>query len=151
MSQAVIDTQVLVRANGQVADDEDLKNALRHRLRLLGRILGRELTVLVSAKLLAEYADKVREPRNDWVRAFLELLASPNANVVTNWADWPAGRRDAARKCRFPKHDQHLLRTALRDGEATVVTEESALLKTDACIHREFRIHVRKPAEHGIA
>ena len=85
---------------------------------------------------------------NEFVRVFFDLVTAPDPNpkrCITNWAPWPSGRSDRARRCRYPKHDDHLLRTAIRPKPTTIITEDKGLLETDRCIYLHFRVHIRLP------
>jgi hypothetical protein len=117
------------------------------RLRLLRRIHANQLIVLISKRLAEEYRQQVRVPKNEFVRAFFELLTPPDGvRVIPNWrTPWSGGDRDTARRCRFPAHDEHVLRTAIRGYRTTIYTEDGRMLSTDACIYRNFRVHVTHP------
>lgn len=142
----VIDTMILQKANAPIRVPLREGSLIRGRLNLLRRIQNAELVVLVSKKLLHEYREHVRSPRNDAVTAFFALVAAPDGRrAISNWhTPWSTAEQEKAGKCGFPKHDDHLLRTAiLPDDASTIVTEETRLLKTDDCIYRAFGVHVR--------
>lgn len=140
----VVDTCVLQKANAPIVVGVKGHSKFSKRLKLLSRLSRGHLTVMISAKLIAEYRRNVPEPRNDFVRAFFELLAKPSGAVV-NWCRWSGQHRSYARGCRFPHEDDHVLRTAICDSGSTILSEEDRMLVTDACIHRKLRVHVVDP------
>lgn len=145
-SLCVIDTMVLRKANAPL-DNRPPKEgrAFAKRVALLRRIRGGELQVLISSQLMREYREQVLQPRNDVVTAFFALLDDPNRSRP-NWAPWSGGRKEQQNKCRFPGEDTHVLRTAhVEDEPSTIFSEESRMLKTDACIHRNFGVHIQDP------
>lgn len=143
--ECVIDTDVLQKANAPILSPPG--PMFRRRVALLARIRNGQLVVLMSARVLAEYGQKVREPRNDYVKLFLELASDPR-RARMNWVrHWSGKYRSYVSKCRFPHHDLHLLRTAVRPNGATIYTEEGPLLRTDQCIHRYLRVHVAEPPQ----
>jgi hypothetical protein len=140
----VIDTGVLQKANAPLDKHPGAQTKFKRRLDLLSRLRLHQLTVLVSNKLLAEYQRQVSTPRNDFIRAFFELLASPGG-AVPNWCRWSGNKRGAASECRFPPEDYHVLRTAICPAGSTILSEEHRMLVTDACIHRRLGVHVIDP------
>ncbi|MDI7267458.1 MAG: hypothetical protein QME96_05645 [Myxococcota bacterium] len=142
-----VDTRVLRGANAPIdtrAPKPGSIFAARHRL--LRRIVEGNYVVLVSRRLLGEYREQIPRPLGDFVTAFFALLGTP-ARWRCNWQRRWRGERAAARQCRFPPHDDHVLRTAIRkDGaESTLFAEEPALPAADACIHRRFAVHILPP------
>jgi hypothetical protein len=145
--ECVIDTMILQKANAPLTRAPRERSDFVIRLALLKRIERRDLIVLISQKVLHQYRQQIPKPRNDLIRSFFELLTAHGAGPV-KWnrkRQWAGADQDKARKCRFPYHDVHLLRTAAQPQESTIVTEEPRLLITDRCIHREFRVHIRHP------
>jgi hypothetical protein len=140
--ERVIDTTVLQKANAPITSQPRERRKFLRRLRLLGSLREGNLAVLFSRKLLAEYRRQITQPRNDFVRLFFEILDDPG-RAVYNWAWWSGRERDGAQRCRFPQEDYHVLRTAIRPNGSTIVTEEERMLRTDECLHRVFRVHVR--------
>jgi hypothetical protein len=147
MPEAAIDTTVLRRANVPLVGNRAFARLLARRLALLQRIQRSEITVLLSDRLLREYREQLSTPHNEFIRAFLELVTRPDGtHVVMNWrTPWSSGDRSKARECRFPAEDDHVLRTAIRGQRTAIYSEEHRMLVTDACIYREFRVHVREP------
>lgn len=144
-SLCVVDTMVLRKANAPLTASPREGRAFAKRVALLGRIHRDELRVLFSKRLMKEYREQVREPRNDFIKAFFELLTGPET-ARENWPPWPGRRKEAQSKCRFPNEDTHVLRTAFVEGESsTIFTEEERMLRTDACVYREFRVHISDP------
>lgn len=141
-SECAIDTTVLQKANATITQRPRRSSQFVRRIRLLLDIQRGKRIPLISRQLLAEYERKVMPPRNDYLRAFFELLAEPQ-RCVQNWATWPSRQRQKARRCRYPQHDDHVLRTAIRPNPTTIVTEDQQMLATDKCIYRSFRVHIK--------
>jgi len=139
--ECAIDTSVLQKANAPITQRLRSRSQFVRRIELLRDIQQRRKIVLISRQLLAEYERNVASPRNDFVRAFFELLADPQ-RCVKNWVGWPGRHREKARRCRYPEHDDHVLRTAIRPNPSTIVTEEQRMLAADSCIYRQFRVHI---------
>ena len=140
----VVDTGVLQKANAPLGPSVRERSKFARRLDLLARLKRGSLKAMISATLLAEYRKQVPKPRNDYVRAFFELVADPRRRVL-NWCRSSGQFRSHARKCRFPPEDDHVLRTAVCDTGSTILSEERRMLVTDACIHRRLRVHVLDP------
>lgn len=143
--ECVVDTNVLQKANQPITTEPARHSMFRKRLNLLDGIATGSLILLISRKLHAEYSRQVPEPRNEFVRAFLELITGA-PECVWNWKkSWSGANRSGARGCRFPKEDDHVLRTAIRPQTSTIFTEEKRMLRVDACIYREFRVRIKSP------
>ena len=140
----VVDTGVLQKANAPVSLEARSRSKFARRLELLVRLKRGDFRVLLSAILLAEYGRQVPKPRNDFVRAFFELLSAPG-RAILNWCRWSGNIRAYARECRFPSEDKHVLRTAVCREGSTILSEERRMLVTDACIHRTLGVHVTDP------
>ena len=141
--ECVIDTTILQKANAPLTHAPRVRSLFVKRLRLLRRIASGHLKVLISRKLLSEYQRQIREPRNDHIMAFLALLDDPT-RAAHNWAkSWSGNHRQKARKCRYPREDDHVLRTAVGPKRSTIFTEEACMLAADECIYRNFRVHIR--------
>lgn len=140
-NEVVIDTTVLVAANKMLTAPPRANSKFRRRLDLLAQLRDGVITVLISERLLHEYKRQIPRPRNDFVDAFFKLLLD-SGSAINHYAQWRGGDRDRARYCRFPREDDHVLRTAWRDNPSTILTEEQRMLSADACIYREFRVHI---------
>lgn len=140
--ETVIDTSVLQKANAKITKPPKEKRLFAKRVRLLDEIQRGLRIVLISRALLAEYERKLPSPRNDYIKAFFELLADPQRRTE-NYSKWPGHLRKKARGCRYPVEDDHVLRTAIRPAPTTIVTEENRMLRADECIYRKFRVHIR--------
>ena len=148
MEDCVLDTMVLQKANARLTTRPREKTQFALRVRLLQRIANGELRVLISPKLLSEYRRQVVEPRNDFVSAFLELVTDASRHRF-NWAILSGTELDQTRKCRFPREDLHVLRTAvLEDERSTLFSEEKRILASARCILRHFRVAIRNPVSH---
>jgi hypothetical protein len=143
MPDVVIDTMIIQKANATLTKDPGAAKLFVRRIRLLQRIQTGELRALKSRTLIAEYRRQVREPRNDFVRAFLELIDHPKRSLF-NWKErWSGADREKARRCRFPREDDHVLRTAIREESVTTIyTEEGRMIGANECIYRAFGVHV---------
>lgn len=143
--ECVIDTNILQKANAPLTHDPRDRSEFARRLVVLQRIFRGALVLLWSDRLLTEYRQRILYPRNEQIRVFFEMLARPG-RAVFNWdKPWSGNKREACRRCRYPRHDVHLLRTAIRPNPSTIFTEENALLGTNACIYRRFRVRIRRP------
>jgi len=140
--EIVIDTTVLQKANAAITVQPGRRSRFARRLRLLENLRRGGTTVLFSKRLLTEYRKQIKSPRNDFVRLFFEILDDPG-RATYNWATWSGQERDKVSRCRFPREDYHVLRTAIRPNATTIVTEEERMLKTDEGLYRAFRVHVR--------
>jgi hypothetical protein len=140
--ECAIDTSVLQKANATITQRPRQNSLFVRRIELLQDIQRRRKIALIGRQLQAEYERKVAPPRNDFVAAFFSLIDDPH-RCVPNWAPWPPGRRRKARKCRYPSHDDRVLRTAIRPHSTTIITEDRQMLAAGQCIYREFRVHVR--------
>lgn len=142
--ECVIDTSVLQKANAPISTSPRVWSLFQKRLKLLSRIRTGDLVVLISKQLHNEYDRQVRSPRNDYVKAFFDLLDTPHRRIY-NWEKHWKGKRAQSRKCRFPSEDDHVLRTAIRPHSTTIFSEEKRMLAADACIYRNLRIHIQHP------
>jgi len=141
--ECAIDTSVLQKANALVTKRPRPTSVFARRIRLLRDVFAGRRTVLISRRLLAEYRSKLPSPRNDVILAFFAFLADPaRPNRIENWPRWRGSDREKARKCRFPAHDNHVLRTAIRPNRSAIITEDSRMLQADKCIYRDFRVHI---------
>lgn len=145
--ECVVDTIVLRSANAPFVTAPRGSRRIVRRVELLRRIQRGEIIVLISSRLQVEYGAQIKEPRNEFIRAFFELLVSGDMKRVrTNWCTpWTGSHRARTKKCRFPRHDLHLLRTAASDSHTWIATEEKRLLDTDACIYRNFNVNIVLP------
>ena len=139
--ETVVDTSVLQKANATINQPPDPRSLFTKRVELLVALHEGRRAALISKQLLAEYERKLPSPRNDYVRLFFELLADP-ARRVYNYVTWPSREREKARRCRYPVHDDPVLRTAIRPQRSTIVTEDGAMLRAETCVYREFRVRI---------
>jgi hypothetical protein len=141
--ERVIDTMVLQKANAPITNQPRERSRFMLRLKLLQKVQSRAIRVLISRQLLAEYNRQITVPRNDFIKAFFELLSSPDV-PVWNWkTPWSGQMRNQAARCRFPKEDTHVLRTAIRDHPTHIISEEDRMLAADPCIYRHFSVHIQ--------
>lgn len=140
--ECAFDTTVLQKANAEITVPPPPSSVFVRRINLLLDVQEGRKTVLISRRLLVEYEQKLPSPRNDFIRAFFELLADP-ARRIENWVNWPGRHREKARKCRYPSEDDHVLRTAIRPNPSVIVSEEKRMLDANSCIYRAFRVHIR--------
>lgn len=140
--RCVVDTCILQKANAMITVEPGAYSDFRRRVALLLTFVNGTNIALFSDAIVREYEERVKEPRNDYVRLFFELVTAPGSGAMASWAPRWRGDRDVARRCRFPKHDDHLLRTAVPKAPAVIYTEEAALVRTDACVHRRLQVHI---------
>src|SRR5262245_5238419 len=110
--EVTLDTTVVFRANVPLAGDREQARLLGRRMALLRRIQEGHDVVLISERLLQEYVRQIVPPKNDLIKAFLELLTNQDGTrVIWNWKQpWSGGDREKAHsKCRFPPEDVHVL------------------------------------------
>jgi hypothetical protein len=145
--EITLDTTVVFRTNVPIDGDRADAKLLSKRLEILKRIRNGQDSVLISERLLHEYVQQVVPGKNDFVRAFLEIVASPDGSrVILNWKKaWSGGERDRARKCRYPKEDDHVLRTAIRDTATTIYSEEGRMTQAHPCVYKEFGVRITAP------
>lgn len=148
--ECVVDTNVLQKANATLKKAPKEGRDITKRLHLLRRIGSGELKVLFSPQLLAEYNRHITPPRNDLIKSFLELITS-GQRAIPNWPSPWRTTRLQARQCRFPEHDDHVLRTAIRRDPSTIFTEEGPMLATADCIYRRLSIRIVDPRTDTIA
>ena len=139
--EVVVDTTVLVGANSILTERPKSNSKFQRRLNLLTKIRKGSFAVLISEKLLQEYQEKIPMPRNDFVIAFFKIIDSKGA--ISNYSQWRHNDIAKARECRYPRHDDHILRTAWRDHPTTIVTEDGRMLGSGDCIYREFRVRIQ--------
>lgn len=143
--ECVIDTGIIQKTNATITTDPAAASHFLKRVRLLSRVHAGQIKPLVSKRLLAEYAKQVEKPRNETVRLFFETLDKPDG-AIWNWrTPWSRGQAAQARRCRFPKEDVHLLRTALRDHGGLILSEEARVLACDKALHLHFGVHTSLP------
>jgi hypothetical protein len=140
--ETVIDTTVLQKANAPITPSVRRGPSFAKRIKILEDIRRGVTVVLYSSRLIAEYQKQIPRPRNDYIKAFFEILADPRRSI-RNWPRWTGSHMAKARKCRYPHEDRHVLRTAIRPDPSVIISEEARMLATDACVYREFRIHIR--------
>jgi predicted nucleic acid-binding protein len=140
----VVDTNVLQKANAPLGPVIKEGRKIRRRLELLSQIRRREVTILYSRQLVHEYRTQIQHPRNEFVRAFFEVITG-GANAIFNWRTPWRSDRVIARECRYPDHDDHVLRTALHDDSTTIYTEDEPMLRAGECIYRRLRVRIQDP------
>ena len=142
MPECVIDTVILQSANAPMTKEPRSGRLIERRIGLLKEISAGTIRILISRRLMNEYQGRLPSPRNEYIKAFFALLDRPD-RVTWNWKKrWSGGERATAAACRYPIEDVHLLRTAIRDGDSRIYTEEGRLLDVDECIFRQFRVHI---------
>jgi len=140
--RVVVDTCVLQKANAPMRNAPRAGREINERIDLLKKLADGSLTPAWSATVLREYLEHVPEPRNDFMRAFFEILG----RVPPTWTRLTGAQEARLGRCRYPPEDKHLLRTAC-PGPATIATEEGRLLRVDGPVHQYFQVHIRAPAE----
>jgi hypothetical protein len=140
--ECVIDTVILQKANATITREPRPAALFRRRLALLTEIANGTRQLLISQRLLTEYEQRIPSPRNDFIRAFFELVQQPD-RVIWNWKrPWSGNDRATMRRCRYPGEDEHVLRTAIRDRQSVIFSEENRMCRADVCVFRNFRVHI---------
>jgi CRISPR/Cas system Type II protein with McrA/HNH and RuvC-like nuclease domain len=80
--EAALDTTILQRANVVLTGDRAGATLMARRLCLLRRISRREIRVIISQRLLHEYSTQITVFHNDFVKAFIELLTTPDGTHI---------------------------------------------------------------------
>lgn len=143
--KGVVDTMVVRKANAALTATPRSNRDFLKRIALLQAVSDGSLVPLFSDRLLQEYKSQIAEPRNDFVRIYLDLLI---AKGQYNWHRPWTGARGRARKCRYPAEDDHVLRTAFLDGESALLyTEEGRQLGRASCVLREFNVEICDPTQ----
>jgi hypothetical protein len=142
-AKVAVDTTVLQKANASIVNAPHENRLFFLRISLLTRFVNEEMIALWSPRLHAEWKEKLKEPRNEFTKAFFEIITSDKA--LLNYAKpWGGSEMQRMTKCRYPRHDIHLLRTAFIKEERThLVTEENPILLTATCVKREFDIAIK--------
>jgi hypothetical protein len=131
---------VVYKANGDIAGRRP-GSILDRRLRALEQI-GRGVRRLrYNPKLLGEYRRVVREPRNDVIELFFNVLSERAVLVSRNTLSRHCYAK-AVRTCRWPNHDQHLLAAAIDGIDASILVTEEAHVTCANCIFRHFTVRV---------
>ncbi|MEK6676605.1 MAG: hypothetical protein AABZ47_13250 [Planctomycetota bacterium] len=145
--ECVVDTTVLQKANAPITDAKKQGKLFRQRLAVLNAINGSKLIALFSERLMQEYREHVHEPRNLVVTEFLNLISSPRpGKALKNYkTPWSGQDRSNVKMCRFPSHDVHVLRTAVRPNRTLLITEDGPMLKSADCILRRFDVKITEP------
>ena len=99
------------------------------------KVLFPSVDPATGATVVAMYDRTVRT-----TRALLTLATpSRSSDMVPVRAVWTP---DGSRVVALWGEDDHVLRTSITDGPSVIYGEEDRMLRTDACIHREFSVHV---------
>jgi hypothetical protein len=137
--RCVLDTNVLQKANATISTEPRHNSKFVRRVDLLQRVAEGTFVVMYSARLIGEYDRHIKEPRNDYVKAFLEILSK---SAERNWHGVWRSDREAARKCKYPAHDDHVLRTAIHPEGCHLFSEENGILASAACIKSKFDVSI---------
>jgi len=142
LPMCVVDTTVLQKANAPIGGPPNRRNIFRKRIALLEKLMRQELIALYSQKLMNEYLRQLPDPRNDYIRAFFEILTQPG-RAIHNWHHPWKSDADDARRCHFPFEDDHVLRTAIHHAQPSVIyTEEARMLTAHRCVYRKFQVGI---------
>jgi hypothetical protein len=139
MRNTVVDASVVAVSNGDLRGRRQ-NNSMDRRLLIFEEFASRSRRPLYNSRLFSEYQAVTRTVRNDAIRLFLELLTERGLLVRTNRLQ--RGVRDRAWRCRWPKHDQHLMAAALGATDAELIVTENTLAACQACVLREFGVRV---------
>jgi hypothetical protein len=142
MPDCVIDASVVVLANGDIAGRRP-GNLFDRRLAVIEETVRGLRRLRYNSKLLGEYADHVREHRNDVLEALFALLDDKNRSVFVRRNSLSRQHHESAtNKCQWPSHDQHLLAAAVDGDNPSIVVTEERLQRCADNILRHFGIHI---------
>lgn len=142
MPDCVVDATVIAFANGDIAARKP-GNVLDRRLAIIEQVARGANRLRYNRRLLHEYQEHVREFRNDLIEAFFQILDTPSLSILVNKSSLARQcYATATKKCRWPKHDQHLLAAAMDGLDPSIFVTEDALYQCATEILRHFRIHV---------
>lgn len=142
MPDCVIDASVVAFSNGDLKGKRP-GNVFDRRLKVIEKVCAGDLRLRYNTKLLREYQQLIKAPRNDVIEVFYSVLDSGRAVLVRRNV---LSRQDyamATTKCRWPSHDQHLLAAARDGNDPTIFVTEDHLAGCAQKVFKYFSIHVR--------
>jgi len=140
----VIDARIIGYANRSAG--KHISKDQKARWGLLQAIWNRKAMLVKNDQLLHEYLPLLKSGlHNDYVKNFVRSIDSDRA--VKN--EKPLLRHELAksRSCRFPKHDEHLLKAANGLDNCVIVAEEEAHLRVASCMKRELGFKIQSPRD----
>jgi hypothetical protein len=142
MPDCVLDTTVIAFANGDI-NGRKPGNKLDKRLSVIEKVGSGHWRIRYNSKLLAEYGAHVTVRRNDVIELFFAVLES-SRSVFVRRSTLPSHSYEiAAKKCRWPAHDQHLLAASLDGDSPSLFVTDKALVRCAALVFKHFDIRVR--------
>lgn len=137
----VIDTKVVILANLRLR--KHVSPAQKARYQLLLQAAKGNILLLQNQVLDHEYVAQLSgRPLSDLTKAFIQVL---DREGRTNSVPLRHGERSRLRKCRFPVHDEHLLKAAKNVPGAVIVTEDDTLLKAASCVQSTLGYRILSP------
>jgi hypothetical protein len=140
MHDCVFDASFVAKANGLLVGERP-GNLLHRRLTAMRSVASGQSRVRYNRKLFQEYAEHVREHRNDVVEQFFELLDSAQA-VRVGRNTLRSHEIAKANDCRWPAHDRHVLAAAIGGTDVVIHVTENPIGGCAASVHRIFGFHV---------
>jgi hypothetical protein len=136
MPECVFDTSFIAYARGPIANQK-VGNLLHKRLTAIRSVTTGRSRVRYNQKLLNEYIDHAKAPRNDVVEQFFELLDSDHAIRVKRST---LSRTDKVKAdfVGWPTHDQHVLAAAIGGTDVIIHVTERALGLCTTKVKRVF-------------
>ena len=140
MTDCVLDASVVHCANGLIGRRRP-GSALDRRLSVLEEAIRGNRRLRYNSKLLTEYQQIVKEFRNDIVEALFELLTTRSVFVRRSTLS-RQHHQLATERCRWPRHDQHLLAAALGGDNPSIAVTEERLNRCADDVLRHFDIRI---------
>ncbi len=140
MTDCVIDATVVYKANGAITGRR-AGNMFDKRLAVIEQVGSGVRRLRYNGKLLKEYEQVMRTPRNDVIELFFAKLTDTAVLVSRSTLSTPHYDK-AVSKCGWPSHDQHLLAAAINGVNPSIVVTEHNHVKCAACILKHFAISI---------
>jgi hypothetical protein len=137
----VIDATVIGFSNRDL-DVSQPGSALDRRINVIKQVTAGKLHLRYNPKLLKEYVQHARNPRNDVIELFFQILDSDRAEFVKSNTLRRQIYALAIGKCRWPHHDQHLLAAAVDGKEPSLFVTEQRHARCCDDILMYLQIHV---------
>jgi len=141
----VIDTQVVVLANAKTSRHASASQ--KARWALLRHAITRTVTPVYGRALLQEYVEKLKgAARSDLIKEFVKALQT---HGKVNEKGLLHHERAELRTCRYPTHDEHLVKTAKTVPGVVIAAEEQPILSAATCVNSSsvLQIEIRTPSD----
>ena len=139
----VYDTQVVVLANARVT--KHMSERQRSRCSVLRLAIEGQVVALHSPRLDNEYVKHLQGRQlNDIVQAFIRTV---DTYGKSNYRPLEHHERSILRDCRFPAHDEHLVKTAKGVADAAIVADEGPALASATCVKNGLGLAILSPRD----